>query len=171
MSTLRVAHAVTAQLMTRCEPRQMSGRSCVHVLSVGDGWAVRSSGAKRAVKICATQIEAITLGRRIATKRRCELIVNRPDGSIRSKDWYGEDPFPPLMETRTTTEIEKVRTITPDVALLCKLSAFVVHAEEWFAEHHEYDLIALRDVLLDPDVREWVDGMTKLALAPVKRNA
>ncbi len=67
----------------------------VHVKPKGDGWSVKSEGAKRAVKICGTQAEAIAIGRRIAANRGCELVVHRAGGTVRSRDSYGEDPFPP----------------------------------------------------------------------------
>lgn len=72
----------------------MSKKS-VHVTPQGDGWKVKSANAERAAKITATQAEAIQIGRRIAANRGAELIVHRVDGRIRSKDSYGNDPFPP----------------------------------------------------------------------------
>jgi hypothetical protein len=72
----------------------MSKRA-VHVTPKGDGWKVKSANAERAVKVTATQVEAIQIGRRIAMNRGAELIVHRTDGTIRSKDSYGSDPFPP----------------------------------------------------------------------------
>ena len=68
----------------------------VYVLPTKNGkWAVKSRGATKRHRIVDTQAEAIQLGRRIAMNRGSELIVHRTDGSIRSKDSYGEDPFPP----------------------------------------------------------------------------
>ncbi len=72
----------------------MSKKS-VHVIPKGDGWKVKSANAVRAVKLTSTQAEAIQIGRRIAMNRGSELIVHRTDGTIRSKDSYGNDPFPP----------------------------------------------------------------------------
>lgn len=73
----------------------MAKKAAVHVTSTGDGWKVKSVGAGRAVKITGTQAEAIQVGRRVATNRGAELVVHRTDGRIRSKDSYGNDPFPP----------------------------------------------------------------------------
>ena len=70
-------------------------RKPVIVKPVGERWSVKTSGAKRAAKITDTQAEAIQIGRRIAMNRGGELIVHRTDGTIRSKDSYGTDPFPP----------------------------------------------------------------------------
>jgi hypothetical protein len=69
-------------------------KQAIHVKLVAAGWQVKSAKAKRAVKICETQAEAIQLARRIAMNRGCELIVYRVDGSMRSKDTFGSDPFP-----------------------------------------------------------------------------
>ena len=73
----------------------MTKKRTVHVTSIARGWKVKSSGAKRAVKIALTQAEAVEIGRRIASNRGAELIVHRPDGAMRSNDSYGKDPFPP----------------------------------------------------------------------------
>jgi hypothetical protein len=43
-----------------------------------------------------TLADAIKIGRRIAMNRGCELIVYRVDGTMRSKDSLGTDPFPPM---------------------------------------------------------------------------
>lgn len=68
----------------------------VHVLPTRNGkWAVKSAG-KRRHRILDTFAEAFVIGRRIAINRKCELICQRTDGTIRSKDSFGRDPFPPL---------------------------------------------------------------------------
>ena len=43
-----------------------------------------------------TQREAIERAREIAINQRSEVIVQRPNGQIRSKDSYGNDPCPPV---------------------------------------------------------------------------
>lgn len=66
----------------------------VHVLQREDGkWIVKRAG-KRIYRVCDTRDEAIEIGRKIAINKATELIVHRPDGSIRSKDTFGPDPFP-----------------------------------------------------------------------------
>jgi len=70
-------------------------KKAVHVTPKGDGWKVKSAGASRAAKITPTQAEAIQLARSIAVNRGSELVIHRPNGRIRSKDSYGNDPFPP----------------------------------------------------------------------------
>ena len=67
----------------------------VHVLQREDGkWVVRRAG-KRTYRVCDTMGEAVVIGRNIAANRATELIVHRADGSIRSKDSFCVDPFPP----------------------------------------------------------------------------
>jgi hypothetical protein len=66
-----------------------------HVAPVPAGWEVRSEGAQHAVSVTATQVDAIQAGRQVARDQRAELVVHRPDGSIRSKDNFGRGPFPP----------------------------------------------------------------------------
>ena len=58
-------------------------------------WAVRTSGASKASRVFSTQAEAIQFGRSAAQKERTELYVHRKDGTIRERNSYGKDPFPP----------------------------------------------------------------------------
>jgi len=61
--------------------------------------------------------------------------------------------------------------LTPDTATLCKLGSIVVHAEELLSPFgHTFDKHALDQLLSDPDVKQWLKGMRKLALIPEKRN-
>lgn len=61
--------------------------------------------------------------------------------------------------------------LNPSVALLCKLGSVIVHADELLSPHgHHFDREALRAVLADPDVADWLRGMGDLALIPLKRN-
>lgn len=59
------------------------------------GWSVRTSGAQRAARTFETQGEAVTYGRDMARKDRAELYVHGRDGTIKTKNSYGRDPFPP----------------------------------------------------------------------------
>ncbi len=60
--------------------------------------------------------------------------------------------------------------LNPKLTLLAKLSAIAVHAEEWLSPNsHGNDLLALKSVLYDSEVQEWLWGMTELTLAPLKR--
>jgi hypothetical protein len=57
-------------------------------------WEVQREG-KRPSRVTNTQADAIDIGRDQAQNSGAELIVQRPDGRIRSKDSYGPDPNPP----------------------------------------------------------------------------
>ena len=62
----------------------------------GDKWAVRGEGNTRDTKIFDNKSDAIEYGKQIAKNQRSELIVQKRDGKIQSKDSYGHDPCPPL---------------------------------------------------------------------------
>ncbi|MFJ5438077.1 DUF2188 domain-containing protein [Pectobacterium brasiliense] len=66
-----------------------------HVVPHNGEWAVRGEGNDRVTKTFDTQHEAIDYGRGIARSQESELVIHRPDGRIRDKDSYGNDPFPP----------------------------------------------------------------------------
>jgi hypothetical protein len=70
----------------------MPNRS-VHVNPNGNEWRVKTAGASRSARVTTNQAEAITIGRRIAINKAFELIVYRRDGSIRSRDSFGNGPF------------------------------------------------------------------------------
>jgi len=59
------------------------------------GWAIKGEGNKRATKVTKTQKEAIDIAKKIAENQKSELIIQNTEGKIRSKDSYGNDPFPP----------------------------------------------------------------------------
>ena len=75
----------------------MANRNNPHVVPRSDinGWAVQREGADRASSLHDTQAEAIEAGRRIAQRESSELFIHRPDGRIRYRNIYGNDPFPP----------------------------------------------------------------------------
>jgi hypothetical protein len=55
-------------------------------------WAVRREGSTRVSSNHATKAEAETEGRRLARQDAVELIIQRADGTIESRDSYGNDP-------------------------------------------------------------------------------
>lgn len=59
------------------------------------GWQVKGAGNSRATARTNTQAEAIDIGRSIARNQGSELVIHRPNGQIRAKDSYGNDPYPP----------------------------------------------------------------------------
>ncbi len=66
-----------------------------HVVPHPDGWAVKPAGGQRASAVFSTQAEAIERAREIAINQESELFIHRPNGQIRDRNSYGNDPFPP----------------------------------------------------------------------------
>ncbi len=66
-----------------------------HVVTVDGEWGVRGEGNDRLTSIHRTQGEAIDAARDIAINQRSEVVIHRHDGTIRDRDSYGNDPFPP----------------------------------------------------------------------------
>ena len=67
-----------------------------HVVQRPDGsWAVRGEGNSRDTSRHNTQRDAFERAREVATNQRGDVIVHGRDGRIRSRDSYGNDPFPP----------------------------------------------------------------------------
>lgn len=72
----------------------MTGRN-QHVVPHQNGWMVKGAGNQRATSVHNTQKQAIDVARNIARNQQAELVIHRPNGRIRDKDSYGNDPFPP----------------------------------------------------------------------------
>ena len=66
-----------------------------HVVPHNGDWAVRGEGNDKVTKVTSTQAEAIKIAREIAKNQQSELVIHKQDGTIRDKDSYGNDPFPP----------------------------------------------------------------------------
>lgn len=67
-----------------------------HVTPRPDGnWQVKAEKALRATAVTKTQGEAIRIARDIARNQKTEIFIHRPDGRIRARDSYGNDPYPP----------------------------------------------------------------------------
>jgi len=66
-----------------------------HVVPYQGKWAVRGEGNEKVTSIHDTQAEAIQRAREIAINQRSEVVIHRPDGTIRDKDSYGKEPCPP----------------------------------------------------------------------------
>ena len=63
-----------------------------------------------------------------------------------------------------------VDCLKPELAILVKLGSIAVHVEELLSpQGHEFDKTALEQLLNDPEVQEWIEQMTSMALLPVKR--
>lgn len=62
------------------------------------------------------------------------------------------------------------QALTPSASLLCKLGFIVVRVDELNSQMgHEFDRVALRGLLDDQEVMEWIDEMAKMAMVPKKR--
>ena len=60
--------------------------------------------------------------------------------------------------------------LNPTAALLSKLGSIIVHVEEFLSpEGHPLDQEAIKGLLADSGVREWLEQMHGLVLLPVKR--
>jgi len=70
-------------------------KSNQHVVPHDNDWAVRGEGNQKVTSIHQTQQEAIESARNIAINNRSEVVIHRPDGTIRDRDSYGHDPNPP----------------------------------------------------------------------------
>ena len=70
-------------------------RKNIHVVPSGNKWAVKQEGVAKPVSTHLTQRTASDAGRRIAQRNQVEIVVHRPNGQIRDKDSFGNDPMPP----------------------------------------------------------------------------
>ncbi|MBT8284431.1 MAG: DUF2188 domain-containing protein [Flavobacteriaceae bacterium] len=59
-----------------------------HVVPYEDGWAVRREGNKRITSKHRRQDTAIRKAKRLARKRKADVIIHRSDGSIRDRINY-----------------------------------------------------------------------------------
>jgi hypothetical protein len=60
--------------------------------------------------------------------------------------------------------------LKPPTSLLCKLGSLAVHVDEFLStDSHQFDLTAIKQILVDDELTAWIDSMNKLALLPVKR--
>jgi hypothetical protein len=63
-----------------------------HVVSLGEGWAVRAEGASQPLAVFKTQSEAWEKAKSIARKERSEALLHGRNGLIRTRNTYGQDP-------------------------------------------------------------------------------
>ena len=67
-----------------------------HVVPTEAGnWGVRGEGNSKLTKVTSTQSDAIDVAQNIARNKKVEVVIHRRDGTIRDKDSYGNDPYPP----------------------------------------------------------------------------
>lgn len=67
----------------------------IHVVPSGNKWNVQRAGQAKPLSSHRTQTTASEAGKQVAKKDQVELVIHRPDGTIRDKDSYGKDPSPP----------------------------------------------------------------------------
>lgn len=69
------------------------------------------------------------------------------------------------------TSVGFIDVLSPPVALLAKLGSIVVHIDEAAGDSgHHFDWAALRSLLADREVQDWVEAMGKRGLLPLKRS-
>lgn len=61
--------------------------------------------------------------------------------------------------------------LKPTPSLLSKLCSIIIHSEELASptKWHQFDLDALRMLLKDSEIVEWLSEMKKMAMIPEKR--
>ena len=60
--------------------------------------------------------------------------------------------------------------LSPKPTVLIKLGSIYVHAKEGLSEKkHEFDWIALKQLLEDEELKQWIKEMDYLALIPKER--
>lgn len=59
------------------------------------GWQVKKEGNKRASSKSNVKVDAVKKAVNQGKREKVEVIVQRKDGTIQSKDSYGNDPNPP----------------------------------------------------------------------------
>jgi hypothetical protein len=60
--------------------------------------------------------------------------------------------------------------LKPAVSVLCRLGSIAVHVDEMLSDDgHAFDCAAIKQILADNDLRQWLSEMDKMALLPKKR--
>jgi hypothetical protein len=72
----------------------MTGKN-QHVVPHKNGWAVKGANNTKATSVHPTQATAAAAARQIAINQQSEVVIHRPNGQIRDKDSFGNDPNPP----------------------------------------------------------------------------
>ena len=70
-------------------------RKNVHVVPAGNGWAVKQEGRPTPISNHRTQAAAADAARPVARRNASEVVIHRPDGTIRNSNSHGNDPHPP----------------------------------------------------------------------------
>lgn len=60
--------------------------------------------------------------------------------------------------------------LKPNTTILIKLGSIYIHIKEGLGvKGHDFDLIALKQLLEDEELKEWIKQMDSLALIPKER--
>ena len=59
------------------------------------GWQVKGAGNSKATSRHITQKQAIDAAKQTAKNQKSELFIHKPNGQIRDRSSYGNDPYPP----------------------------------------------------------------------------
>lgn len=59
-------------------------------------WGVHGENSRRDTKVFDNKNDAVEYAKQIAKNQHSELIVQKRNGVIQSKDSYGNDPCPPI---------------------------------------------------------------------------
>lgn len=74
------------------------------------------------------------------------------------------------MAKKSDQNIQRHGMMTPLPSLLAKIGSIAVHADEMLSsDGHAFDAGALRSLLRDQEVSDWLAKMTEAALVPKKR--
>ena len=66
-----------------------------HVVPSKGKWSVKGEGNQRITATYDTQAEAIERAQEIAKNQQSECLIHGRNGKIRSRNSYGNDPYPP----------------------------------------------------------------------------
>jgi hypothetical protein len=105
------------------------------------------------------------VNRRARGRERCH---RRPRGrSHRQRRIHGE----PMTSRKQGSSVRAMVDIhAPPIGLLAKIGSILVHVEEGAGEGgHAFDRMAVRSLLADREVQDWLGGMRDASLLPVKR--
>ena len=64
-----------------------------------------------------------------------------------------------------------IKTYNPDIRTLSKLGSIIVHVDEGLSHKgHPFDLVAIKALINEPDVRAWLADMDSATLLPLRRD-
>jgi hypothetical protein len=82
-------------LHSRLGGRLVKKQGPVHTAHRDGRWVNQVEGSTRVSSTHSTKEQAIARGRKLAQNKRADHIVHNSDGTIASRNSYGNDPYPP----------------------------------------------------------------------------